>query len=264
VNTVLQRLLADCGRPLALLLSGSPAGGGESHPGGGQSLPGGGESLSGGGLRALLRQLAPCCDAVIAADLGAAVATESGLAVDFLVGDMDSLPESMLRKLEQEHTTIVSYNPDKDQTDLDLALAFARKQGFAAAVIANWRGSRLDHELATLGAAAAHTAHFVGKKLLLASPGEAVLVMAAGAVLKVGACARIGQQISVLALWPDTVVSESGLKWELHQEQLEVLGARGISNLVERSDAAVRVDSGVAAVIFSLPSCTSPQLHVSP
>ncbi|MCU1346500.1 MAG: Thiamine diphosphokinase, partial [Acidimicrobiia bacterium] len=55
---------------------------------------------------------------IIAADSGLHSATELGLAVDVVVGDMDSVLPEALRDAGVAGTEIVRYPPEKDATDL--------------------------------------------------------------------------------------------------------------------------------------------------
>jgi thiamine pyrophosphokinase len=225
---VLESLLSQCIRPLALIISGSPIANATS-----------------------LLRVASCCDAVIAADYGAAVAIDAGIALDYLVGDMDSLPKEIYNKLAHEHVNIIAYNVEKDETDLELALRCAHEQGFKSTVVLNWRGGRIDHELACLGAAAKMANSFAPSGLLLLSDSEIIIVVAQGREVNVGKYLAAGQIFSTLPIMASTVISECGLRWNLQGAKLEVLDPRGISNVVEDKSAAIQVESGAIAIIIN-------------
>ena len=102
---------------------------------------------------------------VIAVDAGVLVAERLGIAVDYLVGDFDTLGAEELAR--REHTaglTVRKYNPQKDDTDTEIAVNLAlgmekgrekakpERKGFfpEQVVLFGATGTRLDHTLANL------------------------------------------------------------------------------------------------------------------
>ena len=90
--------------------------------------------LAGGGAvdRTLLATLLPPVDGVpvvIAADNGALLAASVAVPVHHLVGDLDSLDAATVDRLAAGGTTVHRHPVDKDETDLELALALALDQG---------------------------------------------------------------------------------------------------------------------------------------
>ncbi len=68
-------------------------------------------------------------DLLIAADGGAKFYIAVGLWPNIVIGDMDSLSPSMIQDLKNHGSQMIEYSPDKDQTDLELALIYAVQQG---------------------------------------------------------------------------------------------------------------------------------------
>ncbi len=98
---------------------------------------------------------------VIAVDAGILAAEQLGLAVDYLVGDFDTLGEQGLARWENTAgLTVQRYNPKKDETDTEIAvcLALALEKENAGGrdffpeqvVFFGATGTRLDHTLANL------------------------------------------------------------------------------------------------------------------
>jgi thiamine pyrophosphokinase len=84
---------------------------------------------------------------ILAADSGLVAAEAAGYHPDWIVGDMDSLPDiSCLSRYPEEK--ILRYPVDKDYTDTELALQLARKQGVDEIWLLGGGGGRLDHTLA--------------------------------------------------------------------------------------------------------------------
>ena len=76
---------------------------------------------------------------VIAADGGYAYLEEQGIAVDLIVGDFDSLGKV------PDHEHIIRHQPEKDDTDLLLAVKEGFAKGYKTFVIYGALGGRLDH-----------------------------------------------------------------------------------------------------------------------
>ncbi len=75
------------------------------------------------------REAADKADLVLAANGGALHCLHLELVPAFVVGDLDSLDEADRQTLEASGTEFISHPPDKDQTDLELALLDALARG---------------------------------------------------------------------------------------------------------------------------------------
>ncbi|GHV81691.1 hypothetical protein AGMMS49991_02490 [Spirochaetia bacterium] len=84
---------------------------------------------------------------IVAADSGLVAAEEAGIAVDWVIGDMDSLDD--VRRLDKYPPDRVRrYGHDKDYTDTELALALLWEQGCNETWLIGGGGGRTDHLLA--------------------------------------------------------------------------------------------------------------------
>lgn len=83
---------------------------------------------------------------VVACDGGAKLALDCGYKVDLLVGDLDSIDEGTLAHLKREKTEIVQYSTDKDDTDSQIGLLYAKKKALPV-ILVGGGGGRLDHLL---------------------------------------------------------------------------------------------------------------------
>lgn len=181
---------------------------------------------------------------VIAADSGLEHAHSLGLAVDRVVGDMDSVDPEVLSAAEAAGTTVDRHPPAKDATDLDLALDAAFAIRPARVVVVTGTGDRFDHALA------------VG--LTVAAPGRtgpSVEAWVGGAHLwvvrdDVSLPGTPGQHLSLLPVHgPVRGVTTSGLRYALDDEDLEAGTSRGVSNEWTTPQARVRVRSGVLLAV---------------
>src|SRR5512147_2085243 len=85
-------------------------------------------------------------DLVAAADGGARNAGRLGSHPQIVIGDMDSLPDTERAALKG--AKFISYPPQKDATDLELALIYAREHGADHIVVIGATGGRLESTVA--------------------------------------------------------------------------------------------------------------------
>lgn len=189
----------------------------------------------------LLRQLAGECDHVVAVDRGLDALLGAGLSCDVYVGDADTVSEEGRALVDAAvDFEVERHDPYKDYTDLALALDAVRCRWPGAEVVATCAtGGRPDMALSVLG--------------LLTGYADAPVWIEEDEVT-----ARIlhqdetwtidgaeGKTFSIIAIAPNTEVSEHGLEWELDRSPLGLLADTGISNIV-RSTAKIEVHAGTA------------------
>ncbi len=189
----------------------------------------------------LLRQLAGECDRVVAVDRGLDALLDAGLGCDVYVGDADTVSDAGRALVDSaEAFEVERHDPYKDYTDLALALDSVRRRWPGAEVVTTCAtGGRPDMALSVLG--------------LLASYEDAPIWIAEDKVvarfLHAGESWTIegaeGKTFSIIAIAPNTEVSEHGLEWELDRSPLGLLADTGISNVV-RKTAKIQVHQGVA------------------
>ena len=189
----------------------------------------------------LLRRLAGECDHVIAVDRGLDALLGAGLSCDVYVGDADTVSDAG-RALVDAATDfeVERHDPYKDYTDLALALDSVRRRWPGAEVVAICAtGGRPDMALSVLGLLAGYEdapVWIVEDKVVarILHGGESWTIESAE-----------DKTFSIIAIAPNTEVSEHGLEWELDHASLGLLADTGISNIV-RSTATIQVHTGTA------------------
>lgn len=189
----------------------------------------------------LLRRLAGACDHVVAVDRGLDALLGAGLGCDVYVGDADTVSDAGRALVDAAvDFEVERHDPYKDFTDLALALNSVRRRWPGAEVVATCAtGGRPDMALSVLG--------------LLAGYDDAPVWIAEDKVvsrfLRAGESWTIegheGSTFSIIAIAPNTEVSEHGLEWELDHSPLGLLADTGISNVV-RGTAKIQVHTGTA------------------
>ncbi len=188
----------------------------------------------------LARRLIRPGDILIAADGGARHAVALGLTPSVLIGDFDSLSSLELDQFTRAGTSLQRHPPEKDETDLELALDYALQHGYSPILILGAYGGRLDHSLGILGLIAAPKcieanvrlddgqteAFFISEQAEISgNPGDTVSLLAWGA--------------------PAEGIVTSGLQYPLKGESLSPYRTRGISNLMTTEQAGVSLKSGL-------------------
>jgi thiamine pyrophosphokinase len=185
-------------------------------------------------------------DLVIAADGGLEVARAAGIRVDLVVGDMDSVDPVALAEAEAEGVAVERHPGDKDESDLELALAAALTRGATTVRVVVSAGGRLDHAVANLAVltsplwSAAELEAVVGESRAWVVRGRRTLPLVAG------------DHVALLPIGGDALgVSTEGLAYPLSDERLDAHGARGIANEVLTNRPSVIVSKGVLLVVSS-------------
>ncbi len=184
---------------------------------------------------------------VIAADGGARLALERGLAVDVVIGDMDSLDAATLARLRDAGAQILRHPADKDETDLELALKWAVAQGFRCLRVFGALGGRLDQTLANVSLLA--LPELRGCDVQLLAGRQRAWLLRPGSHAVTGAP---GDTVSLLPLHgPARGISSAGLRWELRDEDLPAGPARGVSNVLTLPHAELHVSEGLLLVVHT-------------
>ncbi|MBS4060953.1 MAG: thiamine diphosphokinase [Bacteroidetes bacterium] len=188
----------------------------------------------------LARQLVRPDDLLIAADAGVRNAVALGLIPSVLIGDFDSLTDEELDKFSRAGASLQRHPPEKDETDLELALDYALKIGYAPILILGAYGGRLDQ---SLGILALISSPECIRSNVRADDGqtEAFFINEQAEI-----SGRPGDTVSLLA-WgvPVEGIATDGLQYPLEGETLSPHRTRGVSNVMTAEKATVRLTSGL-------------------
>jgi len=202
----------------------------------------GGEPISARRIRGLGN-----ADLVIAADSGIENAISAGLTVDILVGDLDSITPQTLDDALDAGIRIEAHQPDKDATDLELALATALRMGADEIVVVGGGGRRLDHLLGNIAALTHRALRKIPVRWELER--ETAYVVHDHRFVAVG----VGSTFSLIPIAGDADgVTLTGSKWELESARIEAGSTLGISNVALGEEIRIEVRSGTVLVVCVL------------
>lgn len=189
----------------------------------------------------LLTRLAGECDHVVAVDRGLDALLGAGLGCDVYVGDADTVSDKGRALVEAaKDFEVERHDPYKDYTDLALALDSVRRRWPRAEVVATCAtGGRPDMALSVLGLLTGYE----DAPIWIAEDRVVARILHAGESWIIEGAE--GKMFSIIAIAPNTEVSEHGLEWELDHSPLGLLADTGISNVVRRT-AKIQVHTGTA------------------
>ena len=189
----------------------------------------------------LLHQLAGECDHVVAVDRGLDALLGAGLSCDVYVGDADTVSDEGRALVDAaKDFEVERHNPYKDYTDLALALDTIRRHWPGAELYATCAtGGRPDMALSVLGLLTGYK----DAPVWICEDETTARILHTGESWTIQGAE--GKTLSIIALAPNTEVSEQGLEWELDHSPLALLADTGISNVVKKT-AKVQVHQGVA------------------
>ena len=179
-------------------------------------------------------------DLVIAADGGSHHADKLNLRIDVVVGDLDSLDDISQARLGAGGTHFETSSTQKDETDLELALLYALRQGVEKIAVLGAMGGRLDMSIANLlllthpRLVQAHIEIWSGDQTawIIRPPGDEIQ-------------GKAGDTLSLIPLNGEArgVITEN-LAYSLKDETLHTGPSRGLSNVLISETASVQIREG--------------------
>ncbi|MGI5988722.1 MAG: thiamine diphosphokinase [Lachnospiraceae bacterium] len=179
---------------------------------------------------------------VICADRGVVHADRLGITPDLLLGDFDSAPAGILAKYSKVER--ISFPPEKDYTDMNLAIVEAMKRGASRIDCLGATGTRLDHTLANID-------------LLSLGEKNGVSITLYDAHNKISLCSceyhiksseQFGKYVSILPYTYEACVSLYGMKYPLERGHIRRGESLTVSNEISGSEGLVRADEGTVLV----------------
>ncbi len=187
------------------------------------------------------------CDIILCADGGANYAHRLGVIPDCIIGDMDSIDESVKEYYHSQQVRFKKYPRRKDFTDIQLALTIAEEMGAREIMLLGTQGKRFDHSLSNLYCGMEYVKR--GIKIMHYGP-ECTVYLACTSMSLQG---QIGDLVSVLPLGGGAAgVYLKDFEYPLENVVLECDNPYAVSNVLAEDTAQVLLEKGVLA-IFHYP-----------
>ncbi len=188
-------------------------------------------------------------DIVICADGGAKHLEGLELMPDILLGDMDSIGESLLKKYENytdKKIEINRYPSNKDKTDTQIAIEKAIMSGCDEIIIIGGLGSRFDHSYTNVTMLSSIMDSGIRGKII--NENNEIYVMDG----LMNFIAPKGQIISLIPI-SDIVtgITTLGLEYTLRKASIKYGSSYGVSNVFAIEEVKITIESGVLMVVLS-------------
>jgi thiamine pyrophosphokinase len=181
----------------------------------------------------LVNALATGADLIVAADGGADVALRFGIALDAVVGDLDSLSDNARARIPEP---ALHYQPRADMTDLEKAAAYCITRGCDVIDVVGAGGGRADHALGNLSVLTV----FRGQAEIRLHDELFEVSLVAGRVEVRG---EPGSVVSLIAIGQCHGVTTHGMRWDLNDRTL-AFSPLGVHNEIRVSPASIEVREG--------------------
>jgi len=185
-------------------------------------------------------------DYIICADGGTRHASALDLKPALVIGDMDSTDSAYLKKLQADDVPIELFPRNKNETDLELAIAKAIEFNPKEIVIIAALGGRLDQTLANI--ALISNLQLSTFNLKLDDGAEEIFFCRDQAEVK----GRSGDIVSLIP-WQGEVtgICTKNLKWALDNETFYPEKSRGISNEMTADVANIKISKGLLLIVHT-------------
>ncbi len=175
---------------------------------------------------------------IIAADSGYDYCLKAGVKPDIIIGDFDSVNNSL-----DESAEIITLPPKKDCTDFEFCLEYCHKKGISKVMVFGASGGRPGHSFAAVFAA---LKFFVkGLDVILITERNKMFFIKDNCILK-----KSEGYVSIFALREPAIISLEGFEYPLNDFLLQNCDPLGVSNKIVDDYGEIKVSLGVALVII--------------
>lgn len=185
-------------------------------------------------------------DIVIAADGGAMHAISLGIFPNVVIGDFDSLPRPIQKKLERKKVQLIKFQKEKDETDTELAIIHAEKIGATQiTLLGAISGDRIDHILANimLSTVIAVPLKFIqGNQVVFVAKGPSSFTLSG----------KKNDLLSLIPLHKDASgITSKNLQYALNNSTLFFGKPRGVSNVFLKNEISISLTKGHLLVVWT-------------
>ena len=190
------------------------------------------------------------CDLTIAADRGMEFLYRNGLVPDEIVGDFDSVKSGVLEFFKENNPNIKirKFQPEKDETDTELAIRTAIDAGCKKIWLLGATGTRIDHVLGNI--------HLLG--MAMERDCECIMLDSCNRIrmLNQGMTIRREEQYGdYISLFPFTPTVKGltlrGFKYPLEKYELQCYHSLGVSNEISEEKAEISFEEGILLMVES-------------
>lgn len=183
---------------------------------------------------------------VIGVDRGALWLIDHNILPDIAIGDFDSVSAKERKIIQQHAKKFLKFSPEKDATDLELAVNASIDLKPTCVTIYGGLGSRFDHSLGAAHMLVKLSSHNIYGEIV-DKYNKISIVRRQRQIVKDNRY----RYVSVLPFGRDVTVTLQGFAYDISGYVLPVGSTRGISNEIMQTDARILVHDGLVLLIQS-------------
>ncbi len=192
-------------------------------------------------------------DYLIAVDGGVKHVLKLGLVPQVVIGDFDSTPLLLQKKLKKmckglinQTPTLIKYPKKKNKTDFELAIDLCLERNFHEIIIFGILGDRIDHLMANIFLLTKTQTENESIKIKVVEGNKEIFIL--NKVITING--KIGDEISIIPVSEKLDgITTNGLGYRLNNETLLFGSTRGISNVLNKISAKITVADGIALAV---------------
>ena len=181
------------------------------------------------------QKLIQSADTIIACDGAISDCYEHDIAVDFLIGDLDSITKQDLARAEQDGVQIIKVD-EQQSNDLSKALRFCQNLSVNKIDIVGVDGGRTDHQMANYFALLEH-------ELPVTLHLNDAIVIAVSKSSPLHYKSSPGVSFSLFSIGQAAKVTIKGAKWELNNHDMEP-STMGLHNTTSQDELSIHCENG--------------------
>ena len=195
-------------------------------------------------------------DCLIAADGGVQHILKLGLTPQIIIGDFDSTPLILRKKLTKirkglinQTPTLIKYPRKKDKTDFELVIDYCLGKKLQEIIIFGVLGDRIDHLMANIFLLAKIQTENPAIKIKVIEGKKEIFILNKEIVIN----GKIGDEISIIPVGEKLEdILTDGLEYQLNNESLLFGSTRGISNVMNKKLVKIKASAGIAMIEHNL------------
>jgi len=183
---------------------------------------------------------------IIGVDHGALWLINEGVVPDIAIGDFDSVTAAQKRRIHDTATKYIEYLPEKDMTDLELAVEESMRHQPDEVWVYGAMGRRFDHTFGAIQLLTRLVSHNI--EGVIVDNFNKINIVRRQLTLTSGSGF---QYVSVIPIYERVTVSLRGFAYNVSRHTLAAGSTLGISNQIAEQSATISVHTGQALVIQS-------------
>ena len=188
-------------------------------------------------------------ETIIAVDDGLKILNELNIKPNHIVGDFDTVNKKILDLYKKDTLIkIHRFNPNKDNTDTDIAIRLAVELESDEIIIVGGIGSRIDHVLGNIQVLKYALDNKVKCKII--DENNEIQLINKTTILNKNEINKT--YVSLIPLTEKVEnINLKGFKYELENGELTIGSSLGISNEILKEQAIIEFENGILVMIFS-------------